>query len=107
MTLSDLSIKRPVFAWMLMAALIVFGAISASRLGVTQMPSVDFPVLNVHVRWGGAAPAVIELEMVDRREQVLISVRGVKNVSSTIRQGEANILLEFELNRDIDTALQE
>lgn len=107
MTLSDLSIKRPVFAWMLMAGLIVFGAISVSRMGVTQMPSVDFPVLNVRVRWAGAAPEVLELEVADRLEQVLISVRGVKNVSSTVRQGEANILLEFNLDRSIDTALQE
>lgn len=107
MTLSDLSIKRPVFAWMLMAGLIVFGAICASRLGVTQMPNVDFPVLNVRVEWLGAAPEVMELEIVDKLEQVLISVRGVKEVSSTVRQGEANVLLEFEIDRDIDAALQE
>jgi multidrug efflux pump subunit AcrB len=55
MILSDLSIRRPVFAWMLMFGLIVFGSISFLRLGVSQMPDVDFPVLEVRTTWEGAA----------------------------------------------------
>ncbi|MBL7661626.1 efflux RND transporter permease subunit [bacterium] len=107
MTLSDLSIKRPVFAWMLMAALIVFGWISFQRLGISQMPDVDFPVLNVNVSWSGAAPEIMETEIVDRIEQAVISVQGLRDMSSSIRQGQANITLEFELDRDIDSSLQE
>ncbi|MBI3331324.1 MAG: efflux RND transporter permease subunit, partial [Candidatus Omnitrophica bacterium] len=56
MTLSDFSIKNPVFAWMLMAALILFGGIGYQRMGVSQMPDVEFPVLNVSLDWEGAAP---------------------------------------------------
>ena len=56
MTLSDLSIKRPVFGWMLMIGVIVFGAIGFLRLGVSQLPDVDFPVVNVSITWEGAAP---------------------------------------------------
>ncbi len=107
MILSDLSIRRPVFAWMLMFGLIVFGAISFNRLGVSQMPDVDFPILEVRATWEGAAPEVLESELVDKLEQAVIAVEGLKEVRSTIRQGQATVELEFELARDIDAALQE
>ncbi|MDO8756962.1 MAG: efflux RND transporter permease subunit, partial [Elusimicrobiota bacterium] len=60
MTISDLSIKNPVFAWMLMFALMLFGWVGYSRMGVSQMPDVDFPVVNVAVTWEGAAPEIME-----------------------------------------------
>jgi len=107
MTLSDLSIKRPVMAWMLMFGLIVFGAISLGRLGVSYMPDVDFPQLDINVTWEGAAPEIIEAELVDQIEQEVISVEGLKDIRTTIRQGQANITLEFEINRNIDSAVQE
>ncbi|MEI8206131.1 MAG: efflux RND transporter permease subunit [Kiritimatiellales bacterium] len=107
MTLSDFSIRRPVFAWMLMFGLIVFGAISVSRMGISQMPDIDFPVLGVRVSWEGAAPEIMEAELVDQIEQLVISVDGLKEIRSSIRQGSASIELEFELSRDIDAALQE
>ncbi|MFZ5806324.1 MAG: efflux RND transporter permease subunit [Verrucomicrobiota bacterium] len=107
MTLSDLSIKRPVFAWMLMCGLIAFGWISMTRLGISQMPDYDFPVLNISVTWAGAAPEVMEAEIVDRLEQEIISVQGIREISSSIRQGSANITMEFDIDRNIDAALQE
>lgn len=107
MNIPELAIRRPVFAWMLMAFLIVFGTISFLRLGVSQMPDVDFPVLNVSAAWNGAAPEVIENEIVDPIEQAIISVEGIRDIISSIRQGQANITIEFDLNRDIDAALQE
>lgn len=107
MTLSDLAIKRPVFAWMLMSALIVFGAISLGRMGISQMPDIDFPVLDVRVSWDGAAPEFIETELVDQIEEKVIGVEGLKEIRSTVRQGSANIELEFTLDRDVDAALQE
>ena len=60
MTLSDLSIRRPVFAWMLMVGLLVFGALSFTKMGISQLPDVDFPVVNVRVTWVGASPETIE-----------------------------------------------
>lgn len=107
MTLADLSIKNPVFAWMLMLGLIIFGAISFQRLGISQMPDVDFPVVNVSVQWAGAAPEVIESELVDQIEDAVIAVEGLKDLTSSIRQGSANITLEFDLKRDVDAAVQE
>src|SRR3989338_9857340 len=107
MTLSDISIKNPVFAWMLMTALILFGAISYQRMGVSQMPDVEFPVLNVSLSWEGAAPEVMETDVVDVVEDVVMSIQGIRDISSTTRQGSANITIEFDLDRDIDVALQE
>jgi len=107
MTLSDLSIKNPVFAWMLMAALIVFGGISFQRMGVSRMPDVEFPVLSVTLTWEGAAPEVMETDVVDVAEDTLTSIQGIRDISSTTRQGQAQITIEFDLERDIDVALQE
>ena len=107
MTLSDLSIKNPVFAWMLMASLILFGVISFQRMGVSQMPDVDFPVISVSLTWEGAAPEVLESDVVDVVEDAMMSIQGIRDVSSTTRQGQATVTIEFELDRDIDAALQE
>ena len=107
MTLSDLSIKNPVFAWMLMAALLVFGCISFQRMGVSQLPDVDFPVVSVTLTWEGAAPEVMETDVVDVVEDVITSIQGIRDIASTTRQGQATITIEFDLERDIDVALQE
>ena len=107
MTLSDLSIKNPVFAWMLMAALIVFGIISFRGMGISQMPDVDFPVLSVNLAWEGAAPEVMETDVVDVVEEAVMTVQGIRDISSSTRQGQATVTIEFELNRNIDVALQE
>ena len=106
-SLADLSIRRPVFAWMLMAALIIFGAICLSRLGVSEQPDVDFPVLTINATWSGSAPEVMETEIVDKIEEQVISTQGVRDVTSQIQQGQASITLEFEIDRNIDAALTE
>ncbi len=107
MTLSDISIKNPVFAWMLMASLMIFGLISYGRLGVSQLPDVDFPVVSVAVTWEGAAPEVMETDVVDVIEDSMMSIEGVREISSSIRQGSASVSLEFELDRNIDAAIQD
>jgi len=106
-TLSDISIKRPVFAWMLMAALLVFGGIAFSRLGVSQMPDVDFPQVTIGVAMEGASPNVMETDVVDVIEDAVMSVEGVREINSTCRHGSASITIEFDLNRDIDAAVQD
>jgi hydrophobe/amphiphile efflux-1 (HAE1) family protein len=107
MTLSDVAIKNPVFAWMLMIGLIVFGLFGFDRMGVSQMPDVDFPVLSVNVTWEGAAPEVMETEVTDVLEDALMSVQGIKEITSSSRQGSTNLNLEFDIDKDIDVALQE
>ena len=107
MTLSELSIKKPVFAWMLMAGLILFGAICFNRMGVSQLPDVDFPVVSVNVTLDGAAPEVMEVDVVDTLESALMGIAGIKSISSSSKTGSASILLEFDINKNIDIAVQE
>jgi HAE1 family hydrophobic/amphiphilic exporter-1 len=107
MSLSDLSIRRYVFAWMVMFGLMFFGFVSFNRMGVSQLPNVDFPVINVNLAWEGAAPEVMETDVVNEVEQALMTVQGVKELSSTIRQGSASVTVEFELGYDLDVAVQE
>ncbi|OGW88470.1 MAG: hypothetical protein A3A73_05160 [Omnitrophica bacterium RIFCSPLOWO2_01_FULL_50_24] len=92
---------------MLMAGFMLFGLLSFKGMGVSQMPDVDFPVLSVDITWEGAAPEVMESDVVDIVEDALTGVQGLKEVASSTKQGQADITLEFELNRDIDVALQE
>ncbi len=107
MSLSGVSIRNPVFAWMMMLSLVLFGGISFLRMGVSEMPDVDFPVVTVTVNWEGAAPEVMETDVVDVMEDVVMGIAGIREVSSSTRQGLASISVEFELDRDIDVALQE
>ncbi len=107
MSLSSVSIRNPVFAWMMMLSLILFGAIAFSRMGVSEMPDVDFPVVTVNVTWEGAAPEVMETDVVDVIEDAVMSIAGIREVSSSTRQGMASVTVEFDLDRDIDVALQE
>lgn len=107
MTLSDFSIKNPVFAWMIMAGLIVFGWIGFEKMGISRMPDVDYPMVNIHVSLEGAAPEVMETQVTDIVEGTVMSIQGVKDVSSSSRQGQCRITIEFDLDRDIDVAMQE
>ncbi len=113
-TLADISIRNHVFAWMLMAALMLFGLISfggfggvVKGLGVSQNPDVDFPVVTVSVGYEGASPEVMETDVVDFLEDAVTSIEGVKEITSTSRQGSASVTVEFELSRNIDVALQD
>ncbi len=107
MSISEVSIRRPVFAWMLMFGLIIFGAISFGRMGISQMPDVNFPVVNIALQFDNAAPEVMEEDVVDIIEDAVMGIDGVKAISSSTSQGVANITCEFNMNRNIDVALQE
>lgn len=107
MRLPEIAINNHVFAWMLMAALLVFGGVAYDRMGVSQLPNVDFPTVNVSVSLDGASPEVMELDVVDVLEGALTSVPGIATMSSSSRTGNANITVEFGLDKDIDVAVQE
>ena len=89
MKLTDVCIEKPVFAWMLMAATVVFGGVAATRIGISQFPDVDFPTSSVNVTWEGAAPEVVENDAVEILEEALIQVEGVRSITSSSRQGGA------------------
>ncbi|HEX8152385.1 MAG TPA: efflux RND transporter permease subunit, partial [Thermoanaerobaculia bacterium] len=107
MKITDVCIKNPVFAWMIMLATVLFGGVAASRIGISQFPDVDFPTINVGVSWEGAAPEVIEHDVVEPIEEAVMQVEGVRNVVSSSRQGSGNVSVELDLSRNVDLALQD
>lgn len=107
MTLSDLSIKNPVFAWMAMFAVLIFGLLSYKNLGVSLMPDVDAPVLTISTSWQGAPPEVMEKMVTDVLEEAILGIEGVKEISSSSSRGNSRITVEFILEKNIDIALQD
>ena len=107
MTLSDFSIRRPVFAWILMFALIFFGILSFQRMGINENPDVEYPIITVRFSYDGATPAVIEKDILEPAESVLVAMEGIRSMTSSAERGSGRITLEFELSVDIDFALQE
>jgi len=107
MSLPKISISRPVFAWMLMIALMLFGWICFKQMGISQLPDVDFPVVTVNLSLDNATPEVMENDVIDPVEDAVMGIEGIRNVSSIATQGAATVTVEFELNRNIDVALQE
>lgn len=107
MNLTDICIKKPVFAWMLMAATVVFGGIAATRIGISQFPDVDFPTLSINVTWEGAAPEVVEHDVIEILEEAVVQVEGVRSITSSSRQGGGNITVELDLARNVDLAMQD
>ncbi|SEK74547.1 hydrophobe/amphiphile efflux-1 (HAE1) family protein [Stigmatella aurantiaca] len=107
MNITEVCIRKPVLAWMLMAATIVFGLVAAQRIGISQFPDVDFPTINVSVTWEGASPEAVESDLIEPLEEAVMQVEGVKTITSTARQGSASITVELDLSRNVDLALQD
>ena len=104
MSLSSLSIKRPVLASVFTILIILFGAIGMTYLGVREFPSVDPPVINVRASYPGANSDVIETQITEPLEQAINAVPGIRSLTSTSRQGSSSITVEFELSVDMETA---
>lgn len=107
MKLSDLSIKRPVFATMLNVVLLVFGLFSLPRLSVDLYPEVDFPVITISVVYPGADPESIEQKILDPLEKALNGIGGLKSLSSNAFPNIGQFVLQFNLEKDSDKAAQE
>ena len=104
MNLSELSIKRPVFAVVCSIVIIIFGAIGYSFLGVREYPAIDPPVVNVRTSYTGANAEIIEQQVTEPIEKAVNGVEGVKNITSSSSQGGSSITVEFELGVDLEKA---
>ena len=105
--LAEICIKRPVFATMIILALVVVGAASYFRLGVDRVPSVDLPVVTVRTTLAGALPEEIETEVSERIEEAVNTVEGIEELRSVSGQGASFVIATFSLNRNIDVAAQD
>jgi HAE1 family hydrophobic/amphiphilic exporter-1 len=107
MTLSELSIKNPVFAVMLSAAMIVFGYLGYRDMGVSQFPEIDFPVVSIVVTREAASPDVMDGDVTDVVEDAVAGVEGVDYISSQSLEGTSIVTVYFRLDRNIDVAMQD
>jgi HAE1 family hydrophobic/amphiphilic exporter-1 len=105
--LSDLSIKRPVFATVLMLALVTLGVFSYRRLAIDMMPDVEIPFLSIVTQYPGASPETVEREVSKRIEQAVNPISGVKHVFSTSREGLSVVYVEFNLEVKINDVAQD
>ncbi|HYP28295.1 MAG TPA: efflux RND transporter permease subunit [Blastocatellia bacterium] len=105
--LAEVCIKRPVFAAMIILALVVVGAASYFRLGIDRFPSVDLPTVSVRTSLPGASPEEVETEISEKVEEVVNTVEGVQELRSVSGAGSSFVIATFGLDRDIDTAAQD
>lgn len=102
-----LFVKRPVFASMIILALVVVGAAAYTNLGVDRFPSVDSPTVSIRTRLPGAAPEEAETELAEPIEEVVNTVSGLDELRSISSNGNTVVIATFDLKRDIDTAAQD
>src|SRR3989304_3847299 len=105
--LAEVSIRRPVFAAMLILALVVVGAASYFRLGVDRFPKVDLPTVSVRTSLPGASPEESETVVSQTVEEVVNTVEGINELRSISGQGSSFVMATFDLDRDIDAAAQD
>src|SRR5918992_1195841 len=107
MFLSDVSIKRPVFATMMMVALVVLGIVSYQRLAIDEYPDLTYPVVIVQTSYPGASPEVMVREVSKPVEEAVNTVQGIREVTSTSLEGASIVRILFNLGVDVDLARQD
>lgn len=104
MTLSDLSVRRPVLATVFALIIIAFGLVAFSRLPLRELPDVDRPVVSIDVAYRGASAQVVETQVTRIIEDQLSGIEGIDTINATSRDGRASVNIEFNLGRDLEAA---
>ena len=107
MFISDFAIKRPIVTVVSMVALVVFGVFSMAQLQTDEFPDVAQPIVNVAIPYPGAAPDVVEREVLDRVEEAISGISGVDRINGSAQDGFANITVAFVFEKDIQQASQD
>src|SRR5512141_28972 len=107
MFLSDLSIRRPIFASVMMLALVTLGAFSYKRLAVDMFPDVEIPVVTIVTKFPGASPESVEREVSKRIEEAVNPIAGVKKVISISRESVSTVMVQFQLEVKLNDGAQE
>src|SRR5918992_720642 len=105
--LASISVKRPVFATVIILSLTVVGAFSFSKLGLDRFPKVDFPTVVITTRLPGAAPEEVETEITDKIEEAVNTISGIDELRSNSSEGVSQVIISFLLEKDADIAAQE
>lgn len=104
MSLSSISIRRPVLATVFSIVIVLFGIIGFNYLPVREYPAVDPPIITVSTSYIGANADVIESQITEPLEDQINGIAGIKNLTSVSREGRSTITVEFELSIDLETA---
>ncbi|MDX5329180.1 MAG: efflux RND transporter permease subunit, partial [Marinobacter sp.] len=104
MVLSDISIKRPVFATVLSLLIVVFGVAALMGLPVREYPDIDPPIVSVSTDYTGAAAEVVDTQITQVIEGAISGIEGIRSIESSTEQGESRTSIEFNTSRDIDVA---
>ena len=104
MSLSTTSIRRPVLTIVLNLLIVLFGIIGYSFLGVREFPSIDPAQISVRTNYTGANADIIESQITEPLEKAINSIDGIRNITSSSNQGSSNITIEFNLDKDLETA---
>lgn len=107
MFLTRISVSQPVFATMIMVAIMVFGFYSYQRLPIEQMPDIDVPVVAVVTSYPGASPEAVENDIIKPIEESVNAINGIDSIESTARQGQALVVILFDLEVNSDRAAQD
>jgi multidrug efflux pump len=102
--LSEISVRRPVLASMMSATIVLFGAIAFQRLSVREFPDIDAPIISVSISLPGANARVMESTVTDILEEELATIEGLRTLTSTSRETNSSVVLEFHLSRDLEAA---
>ncbi len=105
--LAEICIRRPVFAAMIILALVVVGTASYTGLGVDRFPAVDLPTVGVRSVLPGASTEEVETEVSQRIEEALNTIEGIQELRSVSSAGSSFVILTFDLDRDINIAAQD
>lgn len=104
MLLSDISVKRPVFATVVNVLLLVFGIVAISLLSLREYPDIDPPIVSINTSYPGASATIVESRITQLLEDRISGIEGIKNITSTSRNGRSQISIEFDLSRNVDAA---
>ena len=107
MWLADTSIKKPVFATMVILGLLLIGVISYPRIGVDLFPKVEFPIVNISTKLKNANAEIMDIDVTDKIEAAVNTINGVKTITSSSTEGRSQVVVEFILERDIALAVQD
>src|SRR4030065_640738 len=107
MWISDVSIRRPVFATMVIVSFMVLGVVSLTRLGIDLFPEVNFPFVNINVVYPGASPEEVETLVTRPIEDAVAGINGVKRVESNSNESFSRVGIEFNLGVDAQGAAGE
>src|SRR3954463_5904829 len=107
MFISDFAIERPIITVVTMIALVVFGLAALTRLDTDEFPDIDQPIVFIGIAYPGAAPDVVEREVVSRLEDKISGISGVDKLNSTSTDGFAQIIVQFVFSRDANQATQD